>query len=315
MLKKIPLVCVVGPTASGKTKLSIEIAKLYNGEVVSADSMQIYKYMSIGTAKPTIEEMDGIPHHCIDLITPDKTFSVAEYVEYARASIADIAERGKLPILAGGTGLYVNSLVDNITFTPTPSSTELRSELKKLGDIHGNEYLWHMLNKIDPELAQNLHPNNQGRVIRGIEIYRLTGVTMTEHQRLSRLHESPYNLCMLGLNYSNRQTLYDRIDLRVDLMVKQGLLDEVHALIDKGYSKTSVQAIGYKEFFDYLEGKISLNEAVERVKQETRRYAKRQLTWFRRDRRIHWLNIDEFTDFNQLMMEVSQLIDKRKGVN
>jgi len=172
-----------------------------------------------------------------------------------------------------------------------------------------------MLNKIDPELAQNLHPNNQGRVIRGIEIYRLTGVTMTEHQRLSRLHESPYNLCMLGLNYSNRQTLYDRIDLRVDLMVKQGLLDEVHALIDKGYSKTSVQAIGYKEFFDYLEGKISLNEAVERVKQETRRYAKRQLTWFRRDRRIHWLNIDEFTDFNQLMMEVSQLIDKRKGVN
>ncbi|WP_312642433.1 tRNA (adenosine(37)-N6)-dimethylallyltransferase MiaA [Hydrogenoanaerobacterium sp.] len=306
--KKIPLVCVIGPTASGKTKLSVELAKLFRGEVVSADSMQIYQYMTIGTAKPTAEEICGIPHHCIDLITPDSTFSVAEYVEHARAAITEITTRGKLPILAGGTGLYVSSLVDNIKFTPTSSSEALRSELKALGEEHGNEYLWKMLHEIDPELAQTLHPNNQGRVIRGIEIYRLTSTTMTEHQRLSRLQESPYELCMLGLNYSNRQTLYDRIDLRVDLMLQHGLLDEVRALAERGYSKTSVQAIGYKEFFDYLDGKMSLQEAAECVKLESRRYAKRQLTWFRRDKRIHWLNVDEYDNFDQLLAKASKLI-------
>ena len=309
---KTPLVCVVGPTASGKTKLSVELAKALNGEIISADSMQIYRYMNIGTAKPSEEEMCGIPHYCIDFLPPESTFSVADYVKMAHSAIAKVIGNGKLPILTGGTGLYVSSLVDNITFSPSPCSAELRAELKALGDEKGNDFLWQMLNDIDPTLAKELHPNNQGRVIRGIEIYRLTSITMTEHKRLSRINESPYSLCMIGLNFKNRQTLYNRINKRVDEMQSAGLIDEIHSLIKMGYSKTSVQAIGYKEFFDYFSGNITLQEAVENVKQETRKYAKRQLTWFNRDTRINWLYADEYSE-NELLAEALELVNKTIG--
>lgn len=313
MQQKIPLVCVVGPTASGKTKLSVQIAKQINGEVISADSMQIYQYMDIGTAKPTQEEMCGIPHHCIGFLKPDSTFSVADYVKLAHTIIGEIHGRGKLPVVAGGTGLYVSSLCDNIAFTPTPSSEAVREELKQLVCVHGNKYLWQQLNAIDPALAANLHPNNLGRVIRGIEIYRLTGITMSEHQRLSRMQESPYALHMLGLAYRDRELLYSRINQRVDQMLSAGLLDEVQALHQRGYSKTSVQAIGYKEFFDYLDGSASLADATEHVKQETRRYAKRQLTWFRRDKRIQWLYVDDYSGCDALTAQAVQMIMERKG--
>ncbi|WP_343252752.1 tRNA (adenosine(37)-N6)-dimethylallyltransferase MiaA [Ligaoa zhengdingensis] len=313
MERKIPLLCVVGPTASGKTKLAIELAKRYDGEVVSADSMQVYRHMDIGTAKPTPAEKEGIPHHCLDFVEPGESFSVAEYVEHARAAIRQIDGRGKLPILAGGTGLYVSSLVDNIAFTPTPSSEAVRTELQQLAVERGNQYLWEMLREIDPALADKLHPNNQGRIIRAIEIYRLTGIPMSEHQRLSRAEPSPYRVCMLGLNFADRRTLYARIDRRVDQMVQSGLLEEICALQRMGYSKTSMQAIGYKEFFSYLDGNGTLEEAVERVKQETRRYAKRQLTWFRRDDRIRWLNVDEYDGFAPLLDAAAQRYEQEKG--
>lgn len=311
--KKIPLVCVVGPTASGKTALSVALAERFGGEVVSADSMQIYRHMNIGTAKPTSEEKRGVAHHCIDIVEPDAAFSVAEYVVRARAAIAEIHARGALPILAGGTGLYVSSVVNHIEFAPTPSSAALRAELKALGDTNGNEYLWKLLESVDPTLAAGLHPNNQSRVIRGIEIYRLTGITMTEHQRRSRLRESPYRLCMLGLCFRERETLYNRINRRVGKMLEAGLLDELGALKKMGYSSTSVQAIGYKEFFDCLDGKMTLEAATERVRQESRRYAKRQLTWFKRDERVQWLAVDEYKNFEQLLAEAAKPVQALLG--
>lgn len=310
---KIPLVCVVGPTACGKTALSVKLAAELHGEIISADSMQIYKYMDIGTAKPTEAEMCGIPHHCMDFLPPEESFSVAQYVKIAHAAIAEVHKRGNLPILAGGTGLYVSSVVDNISFAQYPESTSLRAELKALGEQNGNEFMWNMLNETDPALAAELHPNNAGRVLRGIEIFRLTGITMSEHKRRSRLNESPYKLCMLGLNFKSRDTLYRRIDARVDKMLSDGLLDELNELAKMGYSKTSVQAIGYKEFFDYLSGNITLADAAEHVKQETRRYAKRQLTWFNRDKRISWLFADEYDDFNALFTDAQNIIKNNIG--
>ncbi|MEG0115010.1 MAG: tRNA (adenosine(37)-N6)-dimethylallyltransferase MiaA [Hydrogenoanaerobacterium sp.] len=312
-LKKTPLVCVVGPTASGKSSLAVKLAQKLSGEIISADSMQIYEYMNIGTAKPTAAEMCGIPHHLIDFIPPDKLFTVADYVKLARQKINEVTKQNKLPILTGGTGLYISSVADNIIFSESPSNTKLRAELKAISDEQGNEFMWNMLNEIDPILAKTLHPNNSGRVLRGIEIYKLTGTTMTEHKRLSRLRESPYKLCMLGLNFKNRETLYARIDARVDAMISLGLVDEVRELIKMGYSKTSVQAIGYKEFFDYLNGKCSLQEAVDCVKQETRKYAKRQLTWFRRDERINWIYADEFEDNDLILQKALKLINKNIG--
>ena len=307
---KTPLLCVVGPTASGKTGLAVELALRYGGEVVSADSMQIYRRMNIGTAKPTQEETRGIAHHCIDLIEPDDDFSVALYVKHARAAIADITARGKRPILAGGTGLYVSSLCDNITFSPMPGSEAIRAELTAFAQKNGNEALWEELRRVDPPLAAALHPNNLGRVMRALEVWRLTGVTMTEHQRHSRLAPCPYHVCMLGITYEDRAALYARINRRVDLMLEQGLLDEIKALSQAGYSKTAAQAIGYKEFFGYLSGQCTLNEAAERVKQESRRYAKRQLTWFRRDERVRWLCAD---GAEPLLQQAARVIEAELG--
>ncbi|MBQ2792454.1 MAG: tRNA (adenosine(37)-N6)-dimethylallyltransferase MiaA [Oscillospiraceae bacterium] len=311
MKEKIPMIAVVGPTASGKTALSIDLALQFDGEIVSADSKQIYRHMTVGTAAPDEEEKRGVPHHLMQFLAPDALFSVAEYVDLAGKCIREINARGKLPVLTGGTGLYVSSLLDNITFFENKSDPALRKELEELAAEKGNEFVLDELRKVDPELAQTLHPNNLGRVIRGIEAYRLTGITMSEQQRLSRQNPSPYDCCVIGLNYRDRQKLYDRIDKRVHVMMEKGLLDEIRQLIAMGYSSTAAQAIGYKEFFDYLEGKGSLEEAIAKVQMESRRYAKRQLTWFRRDERVNWLYIDDYGDYNELKSAAVQLVKNR----
>lgn len=305
------MIAVVGPTASGKTALSIDLALLFDGEIVSADSKQIYRHMTVGTAAPDEDEKRGVPHHLMQFLAPDALFSVAEYVDLAGKCIREINARGKLPVLTGGTGLYVSSLLDNITFFENKSDPALRKELEELAAEKGNEFVLEELRKVDPELAQTLHPNNLGRVIRGIEAYRLTGITMSEQQRLSRQNPSPYDCCVIGLNYRDRQKLYDRIDKRVHVMMEKGLLDEIRQLIAMGYSSTAAQAIGYKEFFDYLEGKGSLEEAIAKVQMESRRYAKRQLTWFRRDERVNWLYIDDYGDYNELKNAAVQLVKNR----
>jgi len=311
MKEKIPMIAVVGPTASGKTALSIDLALRFDGEIVSADSKQIYRHMTVGTAAPDEEEKRGVPHHLMQFLAPDALFSVAEYVDLAGKCIREINARGKLPVLTGGTGLYVSSLLDNITFFENKSDPALRKELEELAAEKGNDFVLDELRKVDPELAQTLHPNNLGRVIRGIEAYRLTGITMSEQQRLSRQNPSPYDCCVIGLNYRDRQKLYDRIDKRVHVMMEKGLLDEIRQLIAMGYSSTAAQAIGYKEFFDYLEGKGSLEEAIAKVQMESRRYAKRQLTWFRRDERVNWLYIDDYGDYNELKNAAVQLVKNR----
>lgn len=311
----IPVVAVVGPTASGKSALAVELARLLNGEIVSADSKQIYRYMSVGTAVPTEEEMAGIPHHLLQFLNPDQNFSVAEYVELAQKAILEIHARKKLPVVAGGTGLYVSSLLDNITFFDTKSDPALRQELEQTAEEKGNQYLLDLLNTFDPQLAQKLHPNNLGRIIRGIEAYRLTGIPMSEHQKASRQKESPYRCCIIGLNYRNRDLLYQRIDRRVEKMMENGLLEEIKELIQMGYSQTAAQAIGYKEFFGYLQGKSALEESVARVQQESRRYAKRQLTWFRRDERVNWLYIDDYEDYNSLVKQALALAENQLGVS
>ena len=282
---------VVGPTASGKTEYAIELAKKCGGEVVSCDSMQIYKHMDIGTAKPTQEEMDGIPHHMIDIAEPWESYSVARFVSEARACIDEVLERGRVPILCGGTGLYFDSVIKNIDFSEIESDPDYRSELMQTAKENGNEYVHDMLKKIDPKSAEAVHPNNLKRVIRALEIYKTTGKSKTEIDRES-VRESIYDAEIYGLNRP-REELYERINRRVDIMLENGLLDEVKSLLEMGISRdaTSMQAIGYKELAEYFEGSCKLFEAVEKIKQESRRYAKRQLTWFRKNKEIIWLNM------------------------
>ena len=307
---KIPLLVIAGPTASGKTKLSIDLAKQLNGEIVSADSMQIYKKMTIGTAKPTPEEMDGIPHHLIDFVEPGESFSVAEYVELARKEIAEIHARGKLPIVVGGTGLYITSLIDNVEFAETGSSLEIREKYKQMAEEQGNAAVLEKLREVDPETAAALHENNIGRVIRALELYELTGIPMSRHKELSKKTPAPYELCCIALDYRSRQTLYDRINLRVSMMVEAGLLEEVRDLVVSGYSATAAQAIGYKELIPWLDGEEPLEDCLERIRMQSRRYAKRQLTWFRRDDRIHWFFPDDYSDYDNLYKKVVDYIEK-----
>lgn len=288
---KIPIVVVAGPTASGKTGLAIELAKRFDGEIVSADSMQIYKYMDIGTAKPTPAEREQCVHHLIDFLKPDAEFSVADYTELAHRVIADIHSRGKLPVMCGGTGLYINSVINDVEFGETQSDEELRRELQNIANTEGNEKLIKILREFDPVSAERLHPNNVRRVIRAIEFYRTTGVPISEHQEKTKQIVSRYYPLMFCIDH-NREKLYERINERVDIMMREGLCDEVRRLMDMGYSSAlnSMKAIGYKELMDYFNGLCSLEEAVSVIKQNSRRYAKRQLTWFRRDERITMLN-------------------------
>ena len=292
-MNKIPIIVIAGPTASGKTAVSIQLAKELDGEIVSADSMQIYKGLDIATAKPTKEEMQGIPHHLMSFVDNSEKFSVAQYLEKAREVISDIHQRGKMPIVVGGTGLYISSLVDNIIFDEISSNGEVRARLTKEAEEIGNEAMLQKLMEIDEETAKTLHPNNLTRIIRALEAYELSGITMSELKRRSREEESPYNACMIGLNFHDRQKLYDRINLRVDKMAKEGMVDEAFEFYKNERGNTVCQAIGYKELIPYFEEKATLNECLETLKRETRRYAKRQLTWFRRDERIHWIYLDE----------------------
>ena len=297
---KIPLISVVGPTASGKTHLGVKLAKFFDGEVVSADSMQIYENMDIATAKPTAEETEGVPHHLIGFLPPSESFSVARYVELAKEKISDISSRGKMPILVGGTGLYVNSLSNNVNFAENDADEELRRELRERAERYGAESLVEYLNEFDPESAMRIEPNNIKRVIRAIEIYKTTGITMTEHNRRSKLAGSPYNTVKIGLKAENIQFLYDRINRRVDIMFEQGLIEEAREILAGDCGMTAKKAIGYKELIPYFEGEKTLDEALEELKKQSRRYAKRQLTWFLRDEEIKWFDIDTFESPEEL---------------
>lgn len=290
---KIKLVCVVGPTASGKTSLGIELAKRFDGEIISADSMQIYKGIHIASAAPDTDEMQGIPHHLIEILSPDEACTVADYVRMADECIRDIASRGKMPVIVGGTGLYINSLIDGISFIPEQTDMQLRQELTAEMESVGAEEMLRRLALFDPETAARLHPNDSRRIIRAFEIYRSTGKTQTQANEESR-GESPYDVLMIGLSCLDRQRLYDRIDMRVDVMLDKGLLDEARKATE--ISGGAVQAIGHKELYGYLNGDKSKQEAADNLRRATRRYAKRQLTWFRRDERINWIYTDETAD-------------------
>ena len=290
-MNKIPVIVVAGPTASGKTGLAIHIAKKFDGEIVNADSMQIYKYMDIGTAKPTCEERTQAVHHLIDFVEPDAEFSVADYTALAHEKIADIYSRGKMPVVCGGTGLYINSLIDDVTFGEMETDYALSAELRTIAEEQGANVLLDMLAEFDEESAKKIHPNNLKRLIRAIEFYKVTGVPISKHQEMTKQVESRYNPLMMIIDH-DREVLYDRINQRVDIMLQEGLIDEVKSLMEKGYTRdmNSMKGIGYKEVMDYLEGTVTFDEMTEILKQSTRHYAKRQLTWFRRDERINYID-------------------------
>ena len=287
------LIVITGPTASGKTALSVRLAKEIGAEIVNADSMQIYKYMDIGTAKPTVDEREGVPHHLIDIVNPDELFSVARYCECAKEAIDDIHSRGKIAVMVGGTGLYVDSLVNNIQFSETEPDEEYRKSLEDDAEKLGNEYIYEKLKTIDPESAAKIAVQDTKRIIRALEVYHVTGKTITWHNEQSRSVPSPYNTTMFAISM-NREALYDKINRRVDVMLELGLVDEVKKILSMGVDEkaTSMQAIGYKEIVGYLKGEISLEKAADDIKQGSRRYAKRQLTWFRRNNNINWIEND-----------------------
>lgn len=294
--EKPKIVCVVGPTASGKTAYAIDEALKRNGEIVSCDSMQIYRYMNIGTAKPTEEEQSRVRHHMIDFVHPDTDYSVADYVRDATAVVDDILARGKTPVFCGGTGLYIDSVISGIEFAEQKRDDEYREMLWKMAEEKGAEAVHNILKEKDIKEAEKVHPNNIKRVIRALEICKVSGMTKTESDRIAR-KEPRYNAEIIGL-MPDRELLYQRIDKRVDIMMEQGLLDEVKVLLDMNIRRnsTAMQAIGYKEIVEYLDGECSLGEAVDKIKQESRRYAKRQLTWFRRNPDIKWINPFDVTD-------------------
>ncbi|MGB9804085.1 tRNA (adenosine(37)-N6)-dimethylallyltransferase MiaA [Desulfofundulus sp.] len=309
MDRPIPLLVLVGPTAVGKTAVSVEIALRLGGEIVSADSMLVYRYMDIGTAKPTIEERRGIPHYMIDIIEPDESYSVALYQAQARKHIREIWERGKLPLLVGGTGLYVRSVIEPYHFTSAGVDEDFRRELAKEAEEKGPQAVYRRLLEVDPETAVRVHPNNLKRVIRALEVYHLTGRPMSSALRQVG-EKPPYKLLIVGLTM-DRQSLYRRIEVRVDRMMEMGLVEEVKGLLERGYSPrlTSMQGLGYKEIIAYLQGLCSLDEAVYLLKRNTRRFAKRQFTWFKRDPRINWVNVGQYTSLEEVAREITNLAE------
>ena len=284
------IVVVAGPTASGKTELSLALAERLNGEIVSADSMQIYRGMDIGTAKPTIGGRLGIPHHMLDVAEPGDDWSVSRYEQQASNCVDDILRRGRLPILCGGTGLYINAVISGAGFQASGADSGVRAALEKQWDAQGADAMCARLRAVDPESAARLHPNDRRRIIRALEVYELTGETISEHNRRTRERPPRYDAVMLGLKTDPRDVLYQRIDRRVGKMVEQGLIEEVRSLWQRGVLKgTAAQAIGYKELIDYFESRKTLDEALRAIQQKSRNYAKRQLTWFQADDRIHWI--------------------------
>lgn len=304
---KEKLLVIVGPTAVGKTALSIELAKKLDGEVISGDSMQVYKGMDIGTAKITPEEMDGIPHYLIDTHDPDELFSAAEFQQRATQHITDVNSRDKLPMIVGGTGLYIQSVIYQYEFSEAKQDEALRRNLEELAQNQGNEVLHLRLQAIDPITADRLHPNDVKRVIRALEIYQLTGTTMAEYQK--RAKQSPYQLCLLGLTME-RDRLYERINQRVDIMMENGLEREVRSLLDQGYSKdlVSMQAIGYKEMVEYIEGRLTISDTTELIKKNSRNFAKRQLTWFRSMKEIHWVDAEEQKNGQEFVEKIRSFV-------
>jgi len=305
------IICIAGPTASGKTALAVELAKELNGEVVSCDSMQVYRRMDIGTAKPTAQEMQGIVHHMLDVAEPDEDFSVSRYCEMASAIVDDIVARGKTAIIAGGTGLYMDSLIKGNDFAPFPS-TGMREKLEAQADAEGMEAMLRLLNSIDPDAAARLHLKDRKRIIRALEVYYETGETITEHNRKTQAIPPKYTPLWLGLDFEDRADLYSRIDRRVDVMLEAGLVQEIRNLLAEGIPPkcTAMQAIGYKEFVDALDGKISIAEAADQVRQASRHYAKRQLTWFRRNPNMHWLTRKPGADFTKILAAARQIINE-----
>ncbi len=294
-MKSIKTVFIAGPTASGKTALGAALAKKFGGEVVSADSMQIYRGIHIASAAPDSDETLGVPHHMLEFLESEQSFSVAEYVNAAREVIKDINARGKLPFVVGGTGLYISSLADNTVYADEPTDLDLRKELNTLFDKEGAEKMLERLSVFDPESAARLHPNNRRRIIRAFEVYKLTGHSITEQNIRSKEGEKYIEPLLIGITYRDREKLYERINRRVDIMLENGLEDEARAALS-GNHGGAVQAIGHKELAGYINGECSLNEAAESLKRQTRRYAKRQLTWLKRDKRINWIYADECPD-------------------
>lgn len=301
----LPLVVIVGPTAVGKTEVGIKIASKIDGEIISGDSMQVYRYMDIGTAKPTTEEMMGIPHYMIDIVNPDANFSVAVFQQEVEKYIGLISGKGKIPLIVGGTGLYVRSVIDHYDFSPPGENSEKREELFRIAKEDGNMALLEKLKEVDPYSAERIHVNDTKRLIRALEVYYTLGRPISEFQYSNEAMPPKYNLAYYGLTME-RQILYERIEKRVDTMISKGLVDEVKNLLKMGFGphNTSMQAIGYKEIVDYLEGRNTLDEAIDIIKRNTRRFAKRQLTWFRRDKRIMWKNVENYNSLEEIASEI-----------
>ena len=311
--EKKPLIVLTGPTAVGKTNLSIRLAKKIGGEIISADSMQIYKKMNIGTAKISPEEMAGVPHYLVDELDPGEEFNVVAFQQMAKKAMKQIYENGHIPIVVGGTGFYIQALLYDVDFSEHETEEKYRQELVALEQEKGREYLYEMLKQADPEYAAIVHSNNVKRVIRALEYYHETGRKLSEHNAQQRENSSPYQFVYLVLN-DEREILYDRIDRRVDQMMEAGLLQEVEALVKEGYERTlvSMQGLGYKEFFDYFDGKCTLEETVDIIKRDTRRFAKRQLTWFRREKEVCWMNKQDYPDGDALFHEILKILKEKE---
>lgn len=305
------LICICGPTASGKTALSVALAKQLHTEIISADSMQIYRGMDIGTAKPTAEERQGVPHHLLDVCAPGKPFSVARYVELADAAAQDVLSRGMVPIVAGGTGLYMDALIEGSTFSGDETDLFVREKYQRMAAEQGNAAVHACLARVDPEGAERLHPNNLKRVIRALEVYEQTGMTIDAFNRLHKRPAPKYAALKIGVCPAERQTLYDRIDRRVDQMLADGLLEETKRLLDSGaLAGTAAQAIGYKELLGYLQGDAPLADCVALLKQRSRNYAKRQLTWLKRDDNIHWIYYNNGEELPAILQEATEYLQK-----
>ncbi len=312
---KKPLVVLTGPTAVGKTKLSIALAKALDGEIISADSMQVYKHMDIGSAKITEKEMDGVPHHLIDVLSPFEEFHIVRFQELAKKAVEDIYSRGRIPVFVGGTGFYIQAVTKDIDFTEGEEDKEYREELSRLAAEKGNEFLHEMLRNIDPKSAEEIHANNVKRVIRALEFYKENGFPISQHNEEQKQNETPYNLAYFVLN-APRELLYERIDRRVDEMMENGLMEEVQKLKDMGCRRdmTSMQGLGYKEILSFLEGEVPLEEAVRILKRDTRHFAKRQLTWFRRESDVIWVDKDKFSFDEEKILEYMLSVCKEREI-